>query len=106
MNRKRGILACKRTQRGKGYIYFLRGEITELIKIGYTSQPINHRISCLQSGSPDILHFLGAFPGTRTTENSLHRRWSHLRQHGEWFAACEDMRRYISDKSTVKPEVR
>ena len=57
-------------------IYFLQGERTQLVKIGYTTRPIAERLTRHQGSSPDTLHFLGACPGDRVLETELHHRYA------------------------------
>ncbi|NTJ40213.1 GIY-YIG nuclease family protein [Vibrio vulnificus] len=42
-----------------GIIYFLHGETTGLVKIGWTRRSLVRRVNQLQTGSPDRLRLLG-----------------------------------------------
>ncbi len=76
-------------------IYFLQGEITRRIKIGFTTRFIHSRIGALQIGSPDKLVFLGAHPGDERTECELHNKFHGTYSHGEWFNENHELTRYI-----------
>lgn len=75
-----------------GYVYF--AILGERIKIGYTTD-WRQRLSSLQTGSPDQIHFLAVIRGERQTERDFHERFSHLRQSGEWFEAAPELREFI-----------
>lgn len=76
-------------------IYFLQGEITRRIKIGFTTRFIHSRMGALQIGSPDKLVFLGAHPGDERTEYELHNRFREVYSHGEWFNESQELAQYI-----------
>lgn len=75
--------------------YFIQGEITQRIKIGKTSTAVRERIRLLQTGSPDILKFLGVCIGIKRSESVLHREFSQYRLHGEWFSPEPEIFEYI-----------
>ena len=84
-------------------VYFIQGEITGRIKIGFSNQ-INKRIQSLQNSEP--LRLIHVIPNALSnTESSLHKRFSHLRVIGEWFEGTEELIQYInslkSDKITT-----
>ena len=66
-------------------IYLVRAG--DRIKIGYAESDVPGRIKTLQTGCPTPLTLLATFPGGRSVEASLHRRYAHLRTTGEWFRA-------------------
>lgn len=76
-------------------IYFLQGEHTRLIKIGFTARFIHSRMGALQIGSPDKLIFLGARPGDEKTEYKLHNMFREHHSHGEWFNESSELTSYI-----------
>ena len=76
-------------------IYFLQGEQTRRIKIGYTSRFIHNRMGALQIGSPDKLVFIGACPGNENTEYELHNKFRKHHSHGEWFNEAPELTSYI-----------
>jgi hypothetical protein len=55
-----------------------------LVKIGTARDP-EYRLADLQIGSPLKLELLAVWPGLLLPELTLHHRFAHLRQHGEWF---------------------
>jgi len=84
--------------------YFIQGESTQRIKIGKTSTAVNERIRLLQTGSPDILIFLGVCFGPKRYESFLHRKFSEYRLHGEWFYPHPDIISYI-EKNCITDEI-
>lgn len=65
-------------------IYFLLAPDLNLVKIGFSNY-VPQRISDIQYMSPARLDLLGCIPGTMADEAEMHRKYAHLRQHGEWF---------------------
>ncbi len=65
-------------------IYFLQGEITKLIKIGF-SRDIAVRIEGFRAGSPDVLNLIGAIEGSLVTEKFTQDDFANDRRQGEWF---------------------
>jgi len=84
-------------------IYFIQGEVTRLVKIGYTSKFIHNRMPNLQTGSPDRLVFLGGIPGTVGEEQLLHERFEKCHSHGEWFDPVDHLMKFI-DTNTIKDQ--
>lgn len=76
-------------------IYFVKGKVTKLIKIGKTQVDINQRVKELQTGSPDILEVIGITFEPYTSENELHDKFAKYRKHGEWFLPSEDIVEYV-----------
>lgn len=71
------------------FVYFIQGEQTRNIKIGYTTN-LQSRIDSFQLGCPDKLFYIGTilFPTKARAENvekQLHKKFAHLRVQGEWF---------------------
>jgi hypothetical protein len=69
----------------EGYVYFVKGETSGLVKIGHTSNHPSARLVALQIGSPEKLVPVGVLPGTKQREKKLHARYAEYRSHGEWF---------------------
>lgn len=88
MSRKQVFLA-------KSYVYFIRGEITGLIKIGFTTGDPQKRLRSLQCGSPDILKLIAVKPGEHLDEVKLHQRFATWRRFGEWFYPSAELLEYI-----------
>jgi len=80
-------------------IYFIQGELTERIKIGFTARFIEQRMQDLQTGSPDKLLFLGGLPGDVNEENAMHYRFRKFRLHGEWFEPGPELVEFIRNKT-------
>lgn len=75
-------------------IYFMHAPGAGLVKIGATSN-LNSRLMALQNGSPLPLVLLGCMDGDKAVERGLHKQWSALRAHGEWFQATAELMAYI-----------
>jgi len=73
----------------KGYVYFIRSEISGLVKIGKTND-INTRIKKLskEHGPLELLGFIESEKAIKR-EKEIHEKFSELRVHGEWFSVCK-----------------
>ena len=92
------LLRKGQTPRG---VYFIRSVANEsLIKIGYSSNVII-RFMHLHSSSPLTLELIGWVEGDRLTEREWHKRFKHLRSHGEWFHATPELIESIHKESGV-----
>lgn len=80
------------------YVYFIQGEATGLIKIGY-SRNLLTRFSQLQTASADTLRLLARLRGNQDRERELHARFAPWRKHGEWFEPAKPLLRYIAERS-------
>ncbi len=69
------------------YVYFIEATVGDMtfVKIGFTSDCATRRLKVLQLGSPVELRLLGFFEGIQQDEIDLHKRFSHLWSHREWF---------------------
>lgn len=65
-------------------VYFVGAE-DGFVKIGWTSRPVEHRLSDLQTGSPIVIRVLGCIEGPRSMEAFAHQVGALGRKHGEWF---------------------
>jgi hypothetical protein len=63
--------------------YIVKHPTTGLLKIG-RSVDVDSRVKSLQTGAGAILSVAAVMQGDR--ESELHKRFSHLRGHGEWFS--------------------
>jgi hypothetical protein len=87
-----------------GFIYAIRSGRSNLIKIGFSVEP-RGRLKELQTGSPDKLELLQAWPGTRSDERRIHRFLRKNRVHGEWFQVNYDEAvRVIHTVTTYDPD--
>lgn len=73
-----------------GFIYFIQGECGGPIKIGYTTDLLK-RLKTLQTGYPDLLEVLLAFPGKPEYEKAIHKQFEEYRLNGEWFKSCPEV---------------
>lgn len=87
------------------WTYFIQQGSGE-IKIGRSVQP-RARMRTLQSENGAKLTFLMAVPFSRITESAAHRKFSHLRLHGEWFRPEQDLLDFIGVlKAEAKKPIR
>lgn len=77
--------------RPDGQVYFLHAPTVGLVKIG-RSIDMERRLQEIRLLSPVPLELLGVVNGGARRESAYHRKWSRLRQHGEWFTATEELR--------------
>lgn len=88
---RRRLSMVRRTENTKArLVYLIAADISGLIKIGSAVDP-QARLRTLQTGSPEPLRLIDTRPGGEAHERELHRRFSHLRAHGEWFHPDADL---------------
>lgn len=92
-------LSRKTSNLPSGIVYFLSGG--DLIKIGFTANTANVRAASVQTMSPVPLKILGTLLGDLNLERVLHAKFSHLRSHGEWFRAEQELVDFIAKESTI-----
>lgn len=85
-----------------GKIYFMQGEDSKRIKIGFTKWNVEQRLNKLQTGSPERLKVLFFFDGTLREERSIHRQFSSFNVGGEWFKGDQEILKFIENKSNLK----
>ena len=70
-----------------GYVYFIKTENNDFIKIGITKTDIRKRFSSIQSGNMYKLKILGYLPSDnpKKLEKKLHKHFLKFRTEGEWF---------------------
>lgn len=86
----------------KGYVYFIQGEESRRIKIGYASTSPGDRLTSLKTASPEKLVPLGYERAPKRREKELHRMWQDQRVHGEWFEESPELLQYIKDHNDAK----
>jgi hypothetical protein len=86
-----------------GGVYFIQGELTRLIKIGY-ARVINSRMTLLQCGSPDVLRLVWHYEAPQSHEAELHRIFASARAHGEWFRPEADLVNFILARRPALPK--
>lgn len=87
---------------GQAWLYFIRPVgLDGPIKIGVTLNP-DQRLTYHRKHSPLPLEYAGRvlMDGAAAHERGLHRRFSHLRLHHDWFAASEELEAVIADLTT------
>jgi hypothetical protein len=95
-------LAEKR-ERAKRYdheqiVYFIRSELTGLVKIG-TTISLRKRMSSLRNSHPGALTVLGTMPGTNQTESDIHHLFASDRIDREWFKASIRLESFITSNT-------
>jgi T5orf172 domain len=98
---------CKK--RKSAIVYFLYGESTDRIKIGYTTVKLSERLAACQTGSPVKLHPIGSIKyvdmkkmGLDTgnaPDSGLHKKFIKDRSHGEWFNISKDILDFLEDNA-------
>lgn len=76
-------------------IYFVQAEGGGLIKIG-TSVCLTERLRQLELIHGDGLSVLAVMPGSFDVERTLHDRFAHLWEGGEWFRDNGELTEFIS----------
>lgn len=79
-------------------VYFLRAGISGPVKIGRASD-LRSRLHTVQTGNHEPLYVLGAIPGGRELERSLHARFSRQWLRGEWFHPSRELMVFIDEKT-------
>jgi hypothetical protein len=82
-----------------GKVYFIQGQETGAIKIGFTKQDVDSRLAQLQIASPERLRVIYFLDGNFSLENFIHKKFSEFRKHGEWFFPSDEIMRFIYDLS-------
>jgi len=76
-----------------GYVYFIVCVHDNMVKIGYSTNPIK-RLNSLQTSNYHDLELLGYIPGDIRDEKTLQHHFSAYHHRGEWFyyvAECVNM---------------
>lgn len=87
-------------------IYFIEAIGINRVKIGVT-EVLHKRLRMIKTYSPVPLVLIGAIHGYKELEEEIHHKFKHLRKHGEWFEATDELREYIAHitKGQVVPEL-
>lgn len=88
-------------------IYFIENKNSEAIKIGYTGNDINKRLSELQIATPEELKLIGVMDGEIKEEKKLHLKFNELLIRGEWFKSTKELNNFILEniKISFKNEI-
>lgn len=84
------------TQAKIGRVYFISDESETTVKIGYTTNSVEFRLSALQTGSPVKLKILASVIAAPEYEKSLHRTFGEYRKSLEWFHAVPELMEVIA----------
>jgi hypothetical protein len=87
-------------------IYFIEAMGINRIKIGITDT-LYSRLYSIKTYCPYPPIIIGAIHGYRELEEEIHHKFKHLRKHGEWFEATQELRDYIAHmtRGNVVPEL-
>lgn len=84
-------------------VYFVQfvgqsGNENGLVKIGYTMQFSNRLYQLVRENNvrSEWLRTINSIPGDRALEASIHAKFDHLREHGEWFQPATELLEYAS----------
>jgi hypothetical protein len=78
-----------------GIIYFIQGEKTKNIKIGFSTD-LDNRIKQHQASSGEKLKVIGHIEGQQSSEAEIQSKFKELRIHGEWFKPAGSLIEYIN----------
>lgn len=81
-------------------VYFIATDNHDFVKIGVTGATPEKRLACLQTGNHRQLKVLYSIPcetaeDAYALESSLHGKFEHLREAGEWFRFGFGLMSYI-----------
>lgn len=68
-----------------GFVYFIAAETVGAVKIGFSRNHPRARLKQLQTGCPAPLKLLAFIEGAPDDEAGLHKRFTDLKIHSEWF---------------------
>ena len=78
-------------------LYFIQGTQTGNVKIGHTTDRFIKRFAEAATLSSDPTICIGTTDGDSEAQVNLHRRFAHLRSHGEWFRPSNELLEFISN---------
>jgi len=89
-------------------VYFIYDPVSDCVKIGYTENSPESRLSSLQTGNPNRLILLAVTEGDKTDEANIHKELEYFRADGgsEWFMLNSRSYEFILDWIEKKREVR
>jgi Meiotically up-regulated gene 113 len=79
-----------------GFVYFIQCSVTGLIKIGKSDDAIS-RFRGMESQSSTALELLKTVrkQDPYFYEHAIHEKFTHLRDHGEWFKPAKELLEFI-----------
>lgn len=75
--------------------YAILDSVTRRVKLGWTTGDPRARLLSCQTGNPNKLQLLGAWPGTHDDEIMTHRLFDASRCEGEWFRLTKSVVRFL-----------
>lgn len=69
-----------------GFVYFLRRNTDNAVKIGWSKEPLERWAYIERRGDVEV-DLIANFPAQRFVESELHDRFARYRLDGEWFAS-------------------
>lgn len=92
-------------------IYFVASPAANSVKIGFTKNAVERRLSAIRMYSPLPLELVGTIPGSQAVEAALHAKFRSNHLHNEWFVLEGPLRRFLGalalgDEPTVAAVVR
>lgn len=84
----------------EAWLYVIKSEGSELVKIGHTITPLA-RLASLQTGNPNELTIAWTCKGRNFLERNVHHTFREHRNRGEWF----DLRPIGEPVEVVQAEV-
>jgi len=91
----------KRNKAKTTFIYFIKGEGSEFVKIG-KSDDIEYRIKTLQAGCPFLLKCICFYEAKSQEEHRLHKLFKKDHYRGEWFYLSANIINFIKNKTKEK----
>lgn len=85
------------------FVYFIQADQDGPIKIGFTSDKPEKRLSQLQTGNASALKLLGAINAPASRERQFHAELSEWRLQGEWFAPHPTVLAAIGEALSAEP---
>lgn len=83
----------------QSYVYFMRDEDTQLIKIGYSKFP-SKRQQQIIAKTQHTISLLGCMRGAKTVEKRLHKKFSAYCVRHEWFLSSDEILSFIYENAT------
>lgn len=78
-------------------IYYIRNKQCSTVKIGYTNDRLDQRLTSIQVGNHHDLDIMATREGCRDFEKFLHRKFKKYYIRGEWFELNECIANSITD---------
>lgn len=89
----------------KRYVYFARGQVSGLVKIGF-SQCVRQRVKQLSTDERERVSVLAVMPQKcRGHELAIYKDFARMRVRGEWFRPGRRLLRYVADVRRKYPRL-